>query len=633
MHHPSWHLSVSSTLATLASAGVGVDFLARRQGRIVRIWANDPLAELLGTTRSVLLDLPVENGLPPEAVWALEGLLGGENGASPRVFDAALVAYSGSPIRVRAAFRRAHLDGEPIVVRCFSRTQNPQAIELALQQSDRRFRDLLEAAPDAIVIVQDGRLVYANHAALEIGGHQALEEALGTPFSARVHPDDLPNVAKRVEVVMTSARWNPPAEIRFLRTDGTPVPVEVVSMPTQWEGRPALLAIGRDLSRRREAWVESIHADRISAVGTLAAGIAHEINNPLAYVLLNLQYIVRELPKLARHPDQLERLRGRLDEARHGADRVRSIVRDLRDFSLPRQTEEGPVDLVRVMESALKVATRYIEGSAAVVRDYLPAPHARGDAARLEQVFLNLITNAVQALPPARRAQNRLHVRVAPGEPGRVTAEVSDNGVGISPDLIDRVFDPFFTTKPVGVGTGLGLPICFSIVAALGGTISVESQPGRGTTFRVKLAAMSVEAVEEIPTPPPPVATSARRARVLVIDDDLPVAEVLQRLLADDFEVEVATSATQALALVRQGPDFDVLLCDLLMPGMSGVDLYGELERDRPGVEERVIFMTGGAFTPRSAEFLAKVRNDRLEKPLDLVELRRAVRRAVERAK
>ncbi len=633
MPHSAWTLSTPSTLAAIAAAGIGVDFVAFRGDRLVRIWADGVLAELLGSTPAALLQRTADEGLSPEMGQSVSELLAGGGGASPRVLDVTLAPESGVPVRLRVALRRAELEGEPVVVRCFSRIRGAVAVERALQQSDRRFRELLDAAPDAVVLVQDGRVAYANATALAIGGHRSLEELLGTPVAHRIHPDDLQTALRRVEAAMRSQTSNPPAELRFTRVDGSLVPVEVVSIPTEWEGRPALLAIGRELTRRREAWAESIHADRLSAVGTLAAGVAHEINNPLAYVLLNLQYIIRELPRVGRHPERLEQLHARLAEARHGAGRVRSIVRDLKEFSLPLQTEVGPVDLVRVIEAALKVAASHLEGHATVVRDYAPIPMVRGDAARLEQVFLNLVTNAVQAMPAGRRGSNELRVRVQPGGPERVIAEVIDNGVGIPADLIDRVFDPFFTTKPVGVGTGLGLPICYNIVAALGGSIGVESHPGRGSAFRVELPAFPPLALDEAPTPTPPSTRYTERARVLVVDDEQPVADILRRLLADDFDVEVATNAPQALELLLGGAAFDVLLCDLLMPGMSGVDLYREIAARRPGVEERIIFMTGGAFTLRSAEFLASVPNERLEKPLDLVALRRAVRRAAERAR
>jgi two-component system cell cycle sensor histidine kinase/response regulator CckA len=207
----------------------------------------------------------------------------------------------------------------------------------------------------------------------------------------------------------------------------------------------------------------------------------------------------------------------------------------------------------------------------------------------------------------------------------RVIAEVADNGPGIEGPMLSRVFDPFFTTKP-GVGTGLGLPICHSIVKRLGGEIEVASTKGVGTVFRVSLPVRARFRPQRVLTPPPSAAKTTR-ARVLVVDDELPLASMLSRVLSDEHDVFIATSAREALEQLRRRPDFDVVLCDLLMPAMSGMDLYRELKNQLTGLEERMVFMTGGAFTPRAAEFLASVPNLRLEKPFDLNQVRQLVRK------
>jgi nitrogen-specific signal transduction histidine kinase/CheY-like chemotaxis protein len=403
--------------------------------------------------------------------------------------------------------------------------------------------------------------------------------------------------------------------------------VEIVALSTEWDSQPAALAIGRDLGERRELQAQLVQADRLAAVGTLAAGVAHEINNPLAYVLLNLEYMLRELPKLAGDAERLPRLVERLAEARHGAERVSSIVRDLRAFSREDRDERAPVDLRLVLTSAAKVAEPEIRARGRLLEKYEHVPPIHANGARLEQVFLNLLINAAQALPPSGGGE----VRASLYRRGtRVVVEIADTGAGIPAELLDRVFDPFFSTKPIGAGTGLGLPICHSIVTSLGGEISVQSEVGKGSTFHVSLPL--VDAAEKLTTPAPispPVATSDR-ARVLVIDDELPVASMLSRVLAEQHDVRLATCARDALALLEE-QDFDVVLCDLLMPGMSGMDLYRELALLRPGAERRMVFMTGGAFTPRAAEFLARVDNPRIEKPFDLSRMRRIVRELTER--
>jgi CheY-like chemotaxis protein/anti-sigma regulatory factor (Ser/Thr protein kinase) len=252
-------------------------------------------------------------------------------------------------------------------------------------------------------------------------------------------------------------------------------------------------------------------------------------------------------------------------------------------------------------------------------------------AARLEQVFVNLLVNAAQAIPEGRPSENEIIVSVH--DRGRhVVVEVSDTGEGIPEELRDRVFDPFFTTKPRGTGTGLGLPISHSIVASYGGEISVNSVVKRGTTFRVTLPVFAGVLRSRSLTPPPgPVRTEQPRFRLLVVDDEPLVADMLERTLEENHEVTIATDANKALELLLE-TTFDLVFCDLLMPGKSGMDLYEEVRQKRPGVEAKLVFMTGGAFTPRASQFLATVPNRTIVKPFDLTEIERVIAHHARRA-
>jgi CheY-like chemotaxis protein/anti-sigma regulatory factor (Ser/Thr protein kinase) len=259
------------------------------------------------------------------------------------------------------------------------------------------------------------------------------------------------------------------------------------------------------------------------------------------------------------------------------------------------------------------------------VEDYRPVPQVEGSATRFEQVFVNLLVNAAQAVPDGDVAANEVKVSVFL-QADRVVVEVSDTGVGIAPETLGRVFDPFFTTKPRGVGTGLGLPISRGIVTSAGGDITVESVPGRGSTFRVALPALGTEELASAPAHTPPRAAPVERARLLVVDDEPLVADMLRRALSDVHDVTVATDARTALEYLTSGePPYDLVFCDLLMPFMSGMDLYDELRSRGGGIEERIVFMTGGAFTERASQFLAQVPNRKLSKPFDLTELERVL--------
>ncbi len=247
-----------------------------------------------------------------------------------------------------------------------------------------------------------------------------------------------------------------------------------------------------------------VQADRLSSLGTLAAGVVHEVNNPLAYVLANIEYLRKHLPTLRAPLQQREELKGEelagllrqlsvveetLREVHEGTERMRLIVRDVKAFAHGNgeEGEQAMVDLREVLEAAMKMASVHLRHQARIVRDYGHVPPVRACEPRLAQVFLNLLLNAGHALQEGAGLEPTLTLRLHTNEAGEAVAEVADTGCGISPEHLARLFEPYFTTKPAGEGTGLGLFICRSLVESFGGRISVESQPGRGTTFRVTL--------------------------------------------------------------------------------------------------------------------------------------------------
>jgi signal transduction histidine kinase len=244
------------------------------------------------------------------------------------------------------------------------------------------------------------------------------------------------------------------------------------------------------LQQLQAAQEQLLFADRLASVGRLAAGVGHEINNPLAFILSNLRYVHQELDELSGTPSEESRqeMLAALSEASEGAERVRLIVQDLKSLSRPDDVALGPVDLAAVVRGSAKMARHEVRDRARLVEDCAGVPPVHANAARLGQVFLNLIINAAHAITPGRVQDNEIRVEARRSGPGHVTVEVRDTGAGISPEHLRRVFDPFFTTKPAGVGTGLGLSVCHRIITALGGEIRVESEPGRGTSFFITLA-------------------------------------------------------------------------------------------------------------------------------------------------
>jgi two-component system NtrC family sensor kinase len=262
------------------------------------------------------------------------------------------------------------------------------------------------------------------------------------------------------------------------------------------EGRPqTLVFLVRDITEQKQMQARLLQAERLASIGTLAAGVGHEINNPLGYLVLNLQTIAALLPSepgdtVALRRDDLSRIRDALRMAQEGAEHVRKIVQDLRTFSRAEQAPRGGVDVRTILDFSLTMAIREPSPGLRVTTHYEPTPPVDAPEGRLVQLFVNLLTNAVQAMPADRLDGDEINVVARSEGKARVIVEVRDNGRGIPPDALGHIFDPFFTTKP-GVGTGLGLSICYHIVTSLNGEISVESSQGRGSVFRVILPAFA----------------------------------------------------------------------------------------------------------------------------------------------
>jgi CheY-like chemotaxis protein/anti-sigma regulatory factor (Ser/Thr protein kinase) len=230
-------------------------------------------------------------------------------------------------------------------------------------------------------------------------------------------------------------------------------------------------------------------------------------------------------------------------------------------------------------------------------------------------VFLNLLMNAAQAIGDGAVDDHRITIRTSFDGKGQATVEISDTGDGIAPEHLGSIFNPFFTTKPLGEGTGLGLSISHQIVSEIGGDITVESTPGKGSTFRVRLPA---ERVKE-----PTVQAESRLPRALIIDDEPGIARGVGRLIAEQFRIDTATSGHEAIRCLQSGTRYELILCDVMMPRMTGMELHQWVAEHMPGLVRRIVFMTGGVFTQEARAFFERVPNPCLEKPIEIDELRR----------
>ncbi len=369
-------------------------------------------------------------------------------------------------------------------------------------------------------------------------------------------------------------------------------------------------------------------ADRLSSVGMLAAGVAHEINNPLAYVLGNLEFALGHLARspAARRRGLAAEFTQALTQAREGAERIRQTTRDLRVFCRSDHDERRPVNVVGVMESSIRMAWNEIRHRARLERSFEPVPSILVNEARLGQVFINLLVNAAQAVPEGDTNGNQITVSIRLlGD--EIAVDVRDSGCGIAPHNLERIFDPFFTTKPEGIGSGIGLSICRSILGDVGGSLDVRSELGTGSCFRVRLPARAGAHSQQ---PPPAEIVPLRRARVMAIDDEPSLCAVLKRLLKRDHEVVSFTDAREALSALERDGDFDVVFCDLMMPSLSGIDFHRALAELDPDLASRVVFVTGGALNGPARRLLETMSNRVVEKPFDGSTLLAAINQVID---
>jgi PAS domain S-box-containing protein len=600
-------------------------------------FVNGQMARMVGYSAEEMIGMPmvkfVGEAHKGRAALAVEQ---GRQGVTV-VEDSTLRRKDGSEIWVRVSAAPINdSDGKYIggLAMITDRTQH-RAAEEALRRSEEQYRQIVETTSDGIIQLDHADvIVFANHPAAEMLGYQA-SEMIGKAFSLVTVPGEAQaGQAPRQRQLGASISWD--GSLR--RRDGAEVVVSMTSTPIVGRDaeRAGSIAVIRDVTERRKLQSQLMVSDRMASVGTMAAGVAHEINNPLAAVLANLDYIAESLVRLttaergpmsytARDAWIREEIKPSLDDAREAAERVRFIVRDLKMFSRsPSEERTGPVNVKLIMESSLRMAWNEVRHRARLVKNYGRVPDVDANEARLGQVFLNLIVNAAQAIPEGRAEENEIQVSTRL-DAERVIVEVRDTGAGIPAENRTRIFDAFFTTKGVGEGSGLGLAICYRIVKDIGGDLTVESEMGVGTTFRVSLPVAKAEATEGIAAPS--VLPAARRGRILLVDDEDMVIRVLTRILSQGNDVVSTLEAKDALARCERGEQFDLILCDLMMPIMTGMELYHELMRVAPEQAKRMIFVTGGAFTEKARTFLSETLKEHIEKPFNAANLRAIVNR------
>ncbi len=538
--------------------------------------------------------------------------------------------------------RAARTGAYGYVVKPFTIGEVKSALEVALfkhgmdqllAERERWFSTTLRAIADGVVACDnDQRVTFMNAAA------ERMLTTTEAAARARSIGELLGRGSGALAPVAQALAQRSPAPVFFESEGGRPgaaLLLEGTVAPIIHAGRAlgAVLVL-HDVTEQRRRDEQLALTDRLSSLGTLVASVAHEINNPLAYTLGNLGLAGAELERLCQQLQDsqvkaaLERVIRSLRDAEEGAGRVANTVKELRAFGRMEERSQRSVDPRACVDWAIRLTSNQLLHQARLITSLRDVPNVQANELKLSQVVVNLLTNAVQALT-GEREDNEIRVATWTDEAGGAVIEVEDNGRGMTEAVRLAVFEPFFTTKAVGHGTGLGLSICRSIVVALGGQIVVESAPGRGSRFRISLPASTEAApvANEAPSPtPPPLRPSTRppgsAPRVLVIDDEPMIRALVTRMLSGRFHVTSVDGVRAALAALNESSDFDVILCDLMMPGESGMDFFGVLLRLYPDLVGRVAFITGGAVTPDTSKFLETASRPVLNKPFNAEALR-----------
>ncbi|MGD8376034.1 MAG: ATP-binding protein [Acidobacteriota bacterium] len=499
-----------------------------------------------------------------------------------------------------------------------------ERLDRALEDERSRIESVVDAMGEGLLWVDAaGRLELANPA-----GRRSLLDLLGEPQPAELHRLGDVDLDGLREEFAGGRRTRYQAEVgsgagaRAYTLTASPVRGRA--------GEPqGMVLVLSDVTEQRGLQAKLMQTEKLSSLGEMISGVAHELNNPLTAVMGYAQLLEGAGDLGA---EIVRKIRGISEQAA----RCQRVVQNLLSFARNHEPEQGPVDINGMIRSVIHLMGPPLRVDGIELRQELSGdlPAVRGDVHQLQQVLLNLVTNAHQAIRSAAAeggAAGHISIRTAPVD-GRVRIVVEDDGPGILPGHLNRVFDPFFTTKEVGVGTGLGLSLAYGCITEHGGEIRVESRPGAGARFLIDLPGAAVRERPEAPlaVPARPTGGGLSSRDVLVVDDEPAIAELIaEALRAAGHHVDIVHDGRVARERLRE-QRYDLVLTDLKMPHMSGVDLYEDLERTDPEMAGRMIFSTGDTVSRETAAFLRRFEDRCLTKPFRLHDLHAVVERVLE---
>jgi two-component system, cell cycle sensor histidine kinase and response regulator CckA len=509
-------------------------------------------------------------------------------------------------------------------------------METRLHEREAWLNTLLRSIGEGVIATDaSGAVSFMNPVAEALLG-RTQDEVSGHPIDQVMHLRSVLDKSRMENPLTTALRERKAvstcADALLLTADGAEYAVNDNAAPIFDQGRllGAVMVI-RDVTEERRFKRQMAADNHLVSLGIMTAKVGHEINNPLGVIAFNLDFLLTrlsaevpsarqsqfgQLPCLTRR--ELQQV---LSETRDAAQRIREIAMSLRTAARPAESGPQTAEVSRALTWALSTTAAELRHRARVVYTIEDVPPLALSETKLGQVLVNIILNAAHAIEPGNFERNEVRISVTACGPNSAAIEVRDTGHGIPEGLMSKVFDPFFSTKAVGRGTGLGLSVCQDIINNCGGSIEVKSKQGEGTTFRLLLPVAKFSAEQQTPSSAP----AFQPLTVLLVDDNELVARALARVLSPHHNVIGVAGVSEAIGLFEQGQTFDVVVCDVMMPERTAVDLYRYLKKTAPALAERVLFVTGGAGTAELQEFLDGFPGRVLEKPFDLDELERAI--------
>lgn len=561
---------------------------------------------------------------------------------APQRCELRLLDVKGEPVWVRLDVAEQVGESEIRVRVGVTDIREHRREQARLHQSEARFRALFEGSADALLVLQppDWRVTLANPAALRLFG--APDVAALSSLALWDHDADAPPRSPPRSPTMETAEAACRYAWALRRLDGSRFRAGLIASPLEIDGGPALLVGVRDETDLEAARASRARQDRVDNMGMLAASVAHQIGNPLTYLTMLAEQLSEGLPsvevsaraavgelvgalgetgarqRLSAAFDQLSHERfselgGQAEGCLDAALRIGRVILALGAFARTDGPRE-PVDLARAVSSAVAMSSGELQLRARLSQDLGATSCVLGSEGLLAQLFLNLLVNAAQSFPSGDVEAHHVSVRTWM-HGGRVQAEVRDDGCGIAPEHLSRAFEPFFSTRPPGAGTGLGLPLCRDIVEEHGGSISLESERGRGT--RVRLSFPAHERIPPMSSQAPSGNRASSRGRILVVDDEPVILAGVRRLLEAHQDVVTAAGAIEAMGILERDASFDAILCDLLMPIVGGTALHAWVKARRPDLARRMLFMTGGLFVGDAGGYIRQNALTVLQRPLD----------------